>query len=73
MALNTSIWYSERVGSSSHTLIKEERMPEPRTCHLPHSTALVCIDTDRLGQPEVLQRHSADIVVSDMTERGGRR
>ncbi len=72
MALNTSIWYSERVGSSSHTLIKEERMPEPRTCHLPHSTALVCIDIDRLGQPEALQHHSADIVISDMTELGGR-
>ena len=48
-------------------------MPEPRTYHLPHSTALVCIDIDHLGQPEALQRHSADIVVSDMTGLGGRR
>ena len=48
-------------------------MPEPRTCHLPHSTALVCIDIDRLGQPEALQHHRVDIVISDMTELGGRR
>gem|GEM_PF-1481539 len=73
MALNTSIWYSERVGSSSHTPIKEERMPEPCTRHLPHSTALICIDIDHLGQPEALQHHRADIVSSDMTELGGRR
>ena len=39
-------------------------MPEPRTCHLPHITALFCTGIDRL---------SADIVVSDMTKLGGRR
>lgn len=39
-------------------------MPEPRTCHLPKSTALVCIGIDCLG---------VDIVVSDITELGGRR
>lgn len=34
-------------------------MPEPRTCHLPKSTALACIGIDRLG---------ADLVVTDLTE-----
>ena len=48
-------------------------MPEPRTCYLPHSTALICIGVDRLDQPEALRRHNADIVVSDMTELGGQR
>ncbi len=48
-------------------------MPEPRTCHLPHSTALVCIGVDRPGQPEALQHHRADIVISNMTELGGQR
>ena len=48
-------------------------MPEPRACHLPHSTALVCIDVDRLRHAEALQRRGADIVVSGITELGGRR
>jgi hypothetical protein len=48
-------------------------MPEPRTCHLPHIPALFCIGVDRLGLAEALQRHGADIVVSDITELGGRR
>ncbi len=45
-------------------LIKEKLMPEPLTCHLPNITALLCIGIDRL---------SAAIVVSNMTELGGRR
>jgi len=48
-------------------------MPEPRTCHLPQSTALVCIGVDRLRHAEALQRRGADIVVSSITELGGRR
>ena len=48
-------------------------MPEPRTCHLPQSTAPVCIGVDRLSQPEALQRRGADIVVSSITELGGQR
>jgi hypothetical protein len=48
-------------------------MSELRTCYLPNITALCCIGVDRLGLAEVLQRHGADIVVSDMTELGGRR
>jgi len=39
-------------------------MPEARTCHLPNSTALFCIGIDR---------HSAEIVVTDLTELGGGR
>ncbi len=73
MVFNTYVWYSQRVGSSSHTLIKEKLMPEPRTCHLPNMTALFCIGVDHLGQTEALQRHGAEIVVSAMTELGGRR
>ncbi len=48
-------------------------MLAPRTCHLPTSTTLVRIDVDRLGLAGALQCHSADIVVSDMIEPGGRR
>jgi hypothetical protein len=54
-------------------LIKEKLMPEPLTCHLPSMTALFCTGVDRLDQTEELQRHGADIVVSDMTELGVRR
>ena len=43
IVLDTYIWYSQRVRSSSHTLLKEKVMPEPRTCHLPNITALFCI------------------------------
>jgi len=64
MALDTKIWYSQRVGSSSHTLVKEKLMSEPRTCYLPHITGLFCTGVERLGP---------DIVVSDMTGLGGRR
>jgi hypothetical protein len=46
-------------------------MPEPRTCHLPNITALFCIGVDLLGLVEALQRHGANIVVSNMTELGG--
>jgi len=67
MVLYTKIWYSQSVGIASQTLIKEELMPEPRTCHLPHITALFCI-----GLVEALQRQAADIVVPGMTELGGR-
>jgi hypothetical protein len=54
IVFNTSVWYSHGNGSSSHTHIKEKLMPEPRTCHLTNSTALVCID----------------IVVPNFTKRG---
>ncbi len=39
-------------------------MSEPRTCHLTYITALFCIG---------VERHGADVVVSGMTELGGRR
>ena len=39
-------------------------MLEPSTCQAPYYTALVCID---------IGRDSAEFVVSDMTELGGRR
>ena len=54
-------------------LIKEKLMSEPRTYHLPNSTALFCIGVNRLGQAGALQHHGTHIVVSDMTELGGRR
>jgi hypothetical protein len=73
MVLNPEIWYSQRVGSSFHTLIKEKLMPELRTCHLPNVTALFCIGFDRTGLAKGLQRHGAHIVVSDITELGGLR
>ena len=47
-------------------------MLEPRTCHLQNITALFCTGVDRLGLAEMLQLHGADIVVSGMTELGGR-
>ena len=71
MALNTPIWYSERVGSLSHTLIKEKLMFKSRTRHLPNCRALSCVGADGLGSVEALQRHDADIVFSDITELGG--
>ena len=37
-------------------------MPEARACHLQNSTAHFCIGIDR---------HSADIIVTGMTEMGG--
>lgn len=46
-------------------------MPEPRTCHLPSITALFCIGLKRLGQAEA-RRQGSDIIVSDITELGGR-
>ena len=54
-------------------LIKEKLMSELHTCYLPNSTTLVCIGVNRLGLTEALQRHCPDLVVSDMTELGGRR
>ena len=39
-------------------------MPEARTCHLQNSTALFCIG---------IERHGAEIVVTDMAEHGGGR
>ncbi len=48
-------------------------MAEPRTCPLPSMTALFCTGVDCPGQAEGLQRHGADIVVSDITGLGGRR
>jgi hypothetical protein len=40
---------------------------------LPNITTLYCIGIDGFGLAEVLQRHGADIVVSDIIELGGRR
>ncbi|HEX6484183.1 MAG TPA: hypothetical protein VF043_35510 [Ktedonobacteraceae bacterium] len=48
-------------------------MLKPRTCHLPDCTALFCVGVYGLGQAEVLQRHDADIVFSNITELGGGR
>jgi hypothetical protein len=48
-------------------------MFESRTCHLAKITVLLCIGVDRLGLAEMLQLHGADVVVSGMTELGGRR
>ena len=39
-------------------------MSKARICHLPDSTAFFCIGIDR---------HSAEIVVTDLTELGGGR
>jgi hypothetical protein len=63
MALNTEIWYSQKVQNSPHTLIREKFMLKAHTCYLPNITAFFCIDTYRLG---------AGIIVSDITEQGGR-
>jgi len=68
MASNTEIWYSQRVRSSSHTLLKEKLMPEPRTCHLPDCNVLVCIDIEYLGKARAIERHGTGIVVSEITE-----
>ena len=38
-------------------------MPEPRTCHLPTKTALVCIG---------IEAFDADIAISNINELGGR-
>jgi hypothetical protein len=46
-------------------------MPEPRTCHLPDITALLCIGLKRLDQAGA-RRQGSDIIVSDITEVGGR-
>jgi hypothetical protein len=46
-------------------------MPEPRTCHLPDITALFCIGLKRLDQAGA-RRQGSDIIVSDITELGGR-
>ena len=48
-------------------------MPEPRTCHLPNNTSPVWIGIEYLDQARANEGHSTDIVVSDMTEPGGRR
>ena len=48
-------------------------MAETRTCPLPSMTALFCTGVDCPGQAEDMQRHGADIVVSDITGLGGRR
>jgi hypothetical protein len=48
-------------------------MPEARTCHLPNITALFCIGVESLSRAKAMQRHGADIVVSDMAELGARR
>jgi hypothetical protein len=46
-------------------------MSELRTCYLPNVTALCRIGVDHLDLYEALQRHGAEIVVSDMTELRG--
>lgn len=38
-------------------------MPEARACHLQNSTAFFCIGIDR---------HSTDIIISNITKQGGR-
>ena len=48
-------------------------MAEPRTCPLPSMMALFCTGVDCPGQAEGLQRHGADIVVSNITGLEGRR
>jgi hypothetical protein len=48
-------------------------MPEPRTCHLPNSPALVWIGIECLDQVGAIECHGTAIVVSNMTELGGRR
>jgi hypothetical protein len=48
-------------------------MSEPRTCHLANITALFCIGDDRFRWAGTLQIHGAEVVVSSMTELGGRR
>jgi hypothetical protein len=48
-------------------------MPEPRICHLPNSTTLACIGVEHLGLAEALQCQCPGLVVSDITELGGRR
>jgi hypothetical protein len=71
IALNSYIWYSERVERLSHKLIKEKLMPEPRTCHLPNSTALFCVGVARFGLAEAqLRLCSAIVVVSDIPGLG---
>jgi hypothetical protein len=47
-------------------------MPEPRTCHLPSSHELVCIGIEDFDQARAFERHGTGIVVSDITEQGGR-
>ena len=72
MVLKAEIWYSQRVGSLFHMLIKEKLMPELRTCHLPNIAALFYIGVKRLSGAEALQRHCPAIAVSDITKPGGR-
>jgi hypothetical protein len=72
MASNIEIWYSQKDRSSSHTLLKEKLMPEPRTRHLPDNNVLVCIGIEYPGQARALERYGTGIVVSDITEHGGR-
>ncbi len=48
-------------------------MPESRTCQLPKSTGLFCIDINPIGQAEPLQCHGTAIVISSISELGGRR
>lgn len=64
MLLHVKIWYSQRVGSWSHTYFKENLMPALCTCHVPNHTTLLCVGLNRLGLIEV-SRQIADFVVSD--------
>ena len=68
MVLNTEIWYIQRVGISSHRLIKEKLMHERRAPHLPNtnSPALFYIGVEYPGQAKALEHHGTDI-----TELGG--
>ena len=66
MLLHAKIWYSQRVGSSSHTLFEENLMPAPCTCLVPNTTTLFYIGLNRLGLIEARQQ-TAGIIVSDRT------
>ncbi len=47
-------------------------MPESRTCQLPKSTRLFCTDIHPIGLAEPLQCHGTAIVISSISELGGR-
>ena len=55
--------YSEGL-KFSHTIIKENDMPEACSCYLQNSRVLFCIGIDQ---------HGVEIVVTNMIEVGGER
>ena len=66
MLLHVKIWYSQRVGSWSHTYFKENLMSAPCTCHVTNHTTLFSIGFNRLDLIEARQQ-TAGIIVSDRT------